>query len=279
MRLGLNRDTDYRIWERHALQYQWCTFRAKRVTGADVLKANHCTDVPCFEFVDGVLLVRVHLEDARNTLLLAAARVDHIRACRQLTRVRAHEAQTANEWVSGNLKCQTCERLVWIGLTLDFHLFIIHRCTNNGLYIVRRGQVHHHRIQHGLNALVLKGRTTQKRRDFHADGGLADCRDDLFCCQAIWILEVLLHQGIILFSRCLNQQTTVLFNCVCQICWNRHLIPGHSLVLLIPYERLVGDQIDHTFKVVLCTDWNLQWNRTCAEHVLDHADNIEEVRT
>ena len=78
LRLGLNRDPDYGIWERHALQHQWCALRTKRVTGADVLKANHCADVPCFEFFDGVLLVRVHLEDARNTLLLAAARVDHV---------------------------------------------------------------------------------------------------------------------------------------------------------------------------------------------------------
>src|SRR5690606_5623536 len=69
--LRLNSVTDNRIREHHRLEYHLALFVAQRVAGLDILEAYYSTDVTSLEALDLVLLVRVHLEDARDTLLLS----------------------------------------------------------------------------------------------------------------------------------------------------------------------------------------------------------------
>ncbi len=91
-------------------------FVAKGVAGADILETYTCTDIAATDFLHRVLLVGVHLEKTRNTFLLVTARIEHIAAGNNITRINAEEAQTAYIGVGGNLERKGAHRSLRRGI-------------------------------------------------------------------------------------------------------------------------------------------------------------------
>ena len=219
------------------------------------------------------------MEDAADALFLVGTGVLHVRTGRKLSGVGAHEAQAAHEGISGNLEGKPRERLAWIGLALHFDGLVVGIGARDALHVVGRRQVHHHGVQHGLHTFVLEGRAAQDGCDVHGDGRLANRLDNLFFGEAVWVLKVLLHQGVVLFSRSFDELFTVLRHGVQEVLRHGNLVPGHALVLLVPNVGFVVDQVDDTSEGLFCSNGHLQGHRACTQHLLDHADHIEEVCT
>ena len=76
--LGLYGDTDHRIGELHSLKHDGVVLVAECVTCAYILETYTGTDVTAADFLHRVLLVRVHLEQTRHTLLLARTGVENV---------------------------------------------------------------------------------------------------------------------------------------------------------------------------------------------------------
>ena len=76
--LRFNSDTDNWVWEVHCFEHDWSIFSTQSVTSADILETNAGTDVTAANHFHWVLLVRVHLEEARDAFLLARASVEHV---------------------------------------------------------------------------------------------------------------------------------------------------------------------------------------------------------
>ncbi len=83
--LRLNGDSNHRIGEVHRLKYYRSILIAQRVTGMDIPHSDYGTDVSCRDDINRVLMVREHLEQTRDALLLAGACVVRIRTGLQLT--------------------------------------------------------------------------------------------------------------------------------------------------------------------------------------------------
>ena len=78
--LGLYGDADHGIGEFHGLKHDRMVLVAKGVARADILEAYSGADVAAADHLFRVLLVGVHPEKAGDSLLLAAAAVEHVAA-------------------------------------------------------------------------------------------------------------------------------------------------------------------------------------------------------
>src|SRR5699024_17775 len=93
--LGLRLDghLDDRLGEAHRLQDDLVLDVGEGVTGGGVLQPDDRVDVPGHGLLDRVLLVRVHLEELADALLLAPGGVHDLGAGGQLARVDPDEGQ------------------------------------------------------------------------------------------------------------------------------------------------------------------------------------------
>ena len=104
--LGLNGDSDNGFGEFHCFEHDRSVLVAESVTCADILEAYACADITAADFLHGVLLVGVHLEQTAHTLFLVGAGVEHVATGNHVARVDAEECQTAYIGVGGNLECE-----------------------------------------------------------------------------------------------------------------------------------------------------------------------------
>src|SRR5690606_19455940 len=107
-----NSVADNGLGEDHRLENNLAFLVAKSISGFDILKSDDRSEITCLEAFDLVLLIRVHLEDTRDTLLVARPRIVHIRARLKNSGVSANEAQTTYERIRCNLKCEGSKRLL-----------------------------------------------------------------------------------------------------------------------------------------------------------------------
>src|SRR5690606_4581540 len=91
--------------------------------------------------------------------------------------------------------------------------------------------------------------------------------------------HVFLKKGFIISSNFLNQLRTVLLHFINHISRDVNDIESRSVVLLVPYDCAVLDQVDHSFEVSFFTDWKNQWHCIRLQHVFHLLANSKEVRS
>src|SRR6201999_2745926 len=134
---------------------------------------------------------------------LASARVFDCVARLERARVDTNETQLA-VWVVDQLETQRRKRLTIICLADEDLRRIVGIDTLDRRHIERTWQVVNDRVKQGLNALVLKGRTTQHREDLHSDRRLTQ-RDLQFLGRRNLTLEELVQHVIVVLRYRLDQ--------------------------------------------------------------------------
>ena len=276
--LGLDGHLDDRIRERHRLQHDLVARVTQGVAGGGVLETDHGVDVTRRGPLDRVLLVGVHLEQLAQALLLALGRVHDLGTGLDLARVHPDVGQLAEEGVHGDLEGQRGERLVDRGLAADDLVFLAGQMTLHGLDVQRRREVVDDRVEHGLHALVLEGRTAQHRVDLAVDGQLADRALDLLDGEVL-AAEELLQQRLIGLGHDLEQLVAVLLSLLSQVGGDLDgLVVLAHLGLAAPHLGIHLDQVDDALEVVLGTDRQLDDQGLGAEAVFDGLHGEVEVR-
>ncbi len=119
LRLGLDLDLDDRLREGHRLEDDGVLGIGQRVTREGVLEADRRGDVARVDLVDLLAVVRVHLDDAPDALLLALRGVEHVRARLERAGVDPEEGELAHERVRRDLERERRERRVVGDLARD----------------------------------------------------------------------------------------------------------------------------------------------------------------
>ena len=196
----------------------------------------------------------MHLIDTADALALAAAGIQHIRTCIELTRVNAHESQTTYEGVGSNLEREAAERIIIRSVTNLGLLGLGVRTLNCG-NIQRRGEESHHIVEQLLYALVVERRTAEHRHNLHRHGSRADSLQQLFGGNRLGILEELLHQGIVRRSNLLDQLHAPLLGLglhVLRNLANLEVVTNGLVVVVV--DGIIINKVNQTLELVLNTD-------------------------
>ena len=275
--LRLHGQTDHRLGEGHLLQHDGCVLGAERVARADLLETYGRADVAGADGLHRVLLVGVHLVDAADTLALAAAGVQDVGTGIELTRVYAHESQTAYERVGSDLERQTAERIALRSVANLFLLgFGVH--ARNGGQVERRGQESHHVVEQFLHALVVERRTAEHRDDLHRDRRLADRCEQLVGGDRIGVLEELLHQRIVGGSHLLDELAAPLGGLGLHRLGNllQLEVVADGLVVVI-IDSVIIYKVYQTFELILGADRQNDRKGRSSEVLLDLCAHRQEV--
>ena len=276
--LRLNGNRDNRVGEGHRLQHDGLILVAEGVTRTDILEAYTCTDITGIDRLHGNLLVGVHLEQTADTLLLARTGIKDVTTSLNLTRINTEEHQTSHVWIGGNLECQSRCGSSLRGFTILF-LIGIGVGSFDYLHVNRCGQECTHSVEQRLNALVLIRRTQEHRGALHRDSSLADCGNDLLLSNGLGIVEVLLHQGLVILGSGLEQFVTPLVALSLQVSGDflDVVLGTHSLIM--PQDSLHLNQVDQTLEVLLSADRYLDHNGVGTQNVTHLLHGLKEVGT
>ena len=110
LRLGLDRDGDHRVGERHRLEHDRRRLDGERVACRRLLEADRGGDLAGADLLALLAVVRVHLEDATDPLGLAARRVDDPVAGLDTPRVHPEVRQLADVRIGHDLEDEGRER-------------------------------------------------------------------------------------------------------------------------------------------------------------------------
>ena len=226
-------DTNHRIGELHRLQCNRVILVTQGITCTDILETNTCTNITTTDYLHRVLLVRVHLEQTRDTFLLARTSIQYIRTSLHRTCIDTEEAQTTYIRVSSDLKCQSGQRLFKQRLASNNLVRIIRICTFDSRCIFRTRQISTNSIQQCLNTLVLERRTANHRVDLHRQSSLADSSLDFVLCDRSRIFKIFLHQSFITLSQRLQHLITPLFSLSLEFCRDlvHFVFSTHGLIM------------------------------------------------
>ena len=277
--LWLNCNTDYRIREVHCFEHDWRIFSTQSITCADILETYTGTDITATDSFHRVLLVRVHLEQTRDTFLLARTCIQYVATCIYLTWVHTEEYQTTYIWVSSNLKCKCTHWLFEQRLASDYFVRIVHWVTFYIFRILRAWKICTHCIEKWLNALVLKRATTHHRHNHHLQCSCTQCTAYFFFGDGRWIIEIFFHQCIIIFCDCLKELIAPRFAFFYHVGRNFFYHCVSTEAFIRPVESLHCDKVYHTLKGFLCTDWQVDWAWICSQHFAHLAAYFIEVGT
>src|SRR5436190_11851861 len=169
-----HRDGDDRRGEAHRLEDHRAVLRAERVARRRVLEAHDGNDLTGTDTLAFLAMVRVHLVDLADPLLLALRGVEHLRAHRKVAGVDADVGELAEVLVAHDLERESGERLVLARGALDGNVLLVHRVALDGADVERARQELDDRVEHGLDALVLERAAAQDRRQLAGDGGAAN---------------------------------------------------------------------------------------------------------
>ena len=275
--LRLHGQTDHRLGEGHLLQHDGCVLGAERVARANLLETYGSADIAGADGLHRILLVGVHLVDAADTLALAAAGVQDVGTGIELTRVYAHESQTAYERVGSDLERQTAERIVLGGVTRLFLLGFGVDTRHCG-HVERRRQESHHVVEQFLHALVVERRTAEHRDDLHRDRRLADRCEQLVGGDRIGVLEELLHQRIVGGSHLLDELAAPLGGLGLHRLGNllQLEVVADGLVVVI-IDSVIIYKVYQTFELVLGADRQNDRKGRSSEVLLDLCAHRQEV--
>ena len=278
LRLGLDSQTDHRFGEGDRLEYDRMGLVAKRIAGADILETYGSADVAGTHDFHRVLLVGVHLVEAADTLLLAAAAVVHIRTGLEFTGVNTDKSQTTYERIGGDLEGQPAERVA-LGRLARSLLAGARVGSDHCVDIQRRGQERHHVVEQQLDALVLERRTAEHRNDLHADSGLADRGEQLVGSDRIGILEEFLHQRVVRRSDLFDQLRTPLGSLGFHVLGNLlvGIIDQFGFFRIVVNDSPIIYKVYQAGKFVFRADGQYDGHRGGAEALLDLSADSQKV--
>ena len=250
-------------------------FIAERVARRGVLETDRRGDVAGVNGLDILTMVGVHLQDTAHALTTILGGVENGGAGVECTGIDAEEAQAADIGVGHDLECQGGERLVIARLTLVF--FVRLRVdTLDGGDIGRRGHIVHNGIEQLLHALVAVGRTADHRDHLDRDGRLADRCADLGGGDFL-ALEIHLHDLIVEHGNGVEHLLTVFLRELAHILGD--LLHAHILAHFVVVDvRVHLDQVDDAAEFGFLADGQLDGHRIALETLVDHAQDVIEVR-
>ena len=273
--LGLDGHTDHGLGEFHGLQNDRSLFIAERITGGGVLEADDGADVAGVAALDILAVVGVHLQDAADALSLMLGGVENRGTGIQDTGVHANEGQTADERVGRDLERKTGERSVIVRVT-DIFL------TGIGVHTVDRGDIHggrhvvDDRVQQLLNALVLVRGTAGDRNHLIVDGGLTDGLADEVLRNGL-LFERQLHDLVVQVGASVNELGAILLSELEHVLGD--LLDAHVLAELVVVDISVHlHQVDDALEGIFRADRQLDGDSVALETVVDHVQNVVEVR-
>ena len=161
LRLGFHGLRNHGLRENHAFEQDVGVDVAQRFAGGHVFQTHHGGDVACQHFLDFFAVVRVHLQNAADTFLLALDGVVDRIARLQDARVNAHEGQLTHERIAHQLECQRRELLFVVGFARDRIAIVV--------LAVNRGNVH------GRNPVRSVGHRDARTHGVPGIGDLAGC--------------------------------------------------------------------------------------------------------
>ena len=153
---GLNGDADHRFGEVHGFEHDGRIFGTEGVAGADILETYACADIAAADHFLGILLVGMHLEQTRDTFLLARTAVENVRAGVDVAGVHAEEAQAAYIGVGCNLERQSAHGCVGAGFAGDYLVGVVDCVAFDGAGINGAWEVCADSVEQALNAFVLE---------------------------------------------------------------------------------------------------------------------------
>ena len=219
----------------------------------------------------------MHLEQLAQPFLLALGGVDDLSTGVDLARVHPNVGQLAEERVRGDLERQRGERLVGRRLADDLLVLLAGGVANGRRHVQRRRQVVDHRVEHGLNALVLERAAAQHQVRLGVDGELAQRTLDLLDGQCL-AAEVLLQQRLVGLGDRLEQLGAVLVGLLLQLGRDVDGLVGLAeLGLAAPHLGVHLDQVDDALEVTLRADRQLDRNDVGAEALFHRAHREVEV--
>jgi len=244
----------------------------------NILEAYTSTNITGTNHLNRILLIWVHLEQTRNTFLLARARVINIRTGFNLTWVNAEESQTAYIRVGRNLERQSRSLFVFARLTVFFSTgFGV--CTDNIFCIQRRRQECANVVKQSLYTLVFEWRTAQHRNNSHSYRSVTESSQDFFFCDSRRIIEIFLHQSIVKLSYFFEHFISPFVSFVYQVGRDflYRIVSTHRFIM--PVDSFHLDKVYQTFERFFSTDRHNDRTRISAQNVLHLANNFEEVGT
>ena len=272
--LGLDRNLDHRLGERHRLQDHGVIRVRQRVAREGLLEADGGRDVARVHDVDLFAVVRVHLEDAADPLPLALRGVEHVGPGLERPRVDPEEGQLADERVRGDLERERAERL-GVVRGLEDLLVGARAQADDRRHVQRRREVVDDRVEHGLDALVLEGGAVEDRHPLVLQGGQPDAALDLRLGQLL-ALEVLVGEPVVDLRHRLEQALAMGGGLVGQLGRDGGLVERVAEVVP-PDQRLHPDEVHHALVRVLDPDRDLDRHRGDAQAVADHVHVAPEV--
>ena len=199
--------------------------------------------------------------------------VQHVRAGLEGAGIDAEERELADERVGGDLEREGAE----VGAVVGAASISTSECgrrpwiggTSSG-----DGQVVHHRVEHGLDALVLERGAGEHRDPLVAERGHADAVLDLVLGELL-ALEVLVGKLVVHVGARLEQVLAVLGRLVAR---SAGMSSCRSVAQVVaPDEGLHADEVHHALEAVLGADRDLDRHGLDAQAVLDHLDVAPEV--
>jgi len=144
--------------------------------------------------------------------------------------------------------------------------------------VERRRQVVDDRVEQRLDTLVLEGRAADDGEEPHRDRPLADGRLELRGADGR-ARDVLLHEVLVHLGEPLDHLLPVLVDERGEVGGDRGLrvLLAQRLVVFLPDERDLVDQVDEPSVLVLTTDGDLDGHRVGTESALEHLDAAEVV--
>ena len=276
--LRFNSDTDNGIGEVHRFEYDRSTFFSEGVTSADVFETYTCADITSTNHFNRILLVRVHLEEARNAFLLTRTYVVNVRTSFYLTRVNTEEGETTYVGVSSNLKRESRSLFVFRRLA-SFSFTSVRVYTFDSWSVKRRGEEHHHVVEESLHTLVLERRTAGHRNDVECERTLTDSSNHFFFSEAVGIFEELLHKSFVLLCSKFDHLLAPFVAFVNEFSGDVFYVIFSTHCLIVPKDSLHADEVNDTSELFFSTDGHRDNARSCTEDVLHLAHHFKEVST
>ena len=123
-------------------------------------------------------------------------------------------------------------------------------------HVERARQVVDHGVEQRLDALVLEGRSAEHRRDRDVERRLAQCAPEHLRRDRCLVLEVGLHQLVVVVGDRVDQLVVILVRLLDEL--GRDLLDLHRRAEIVrPDDRLHLDEVDDAAEVLLLADRQL----------------------
>ena len=218
-------------------------------------------------------LIRMHLKNTSDTLLLILCCIQDIGTCVASTRIHTEICKPSDKRIGDDLEDQRCKRCVVGGRPCLRVAVKIRTCH---IRDIRRGRhIGDHSIQQLLNSLVLMSRTTENRDCLVLDCCLAECFLQIIDGRFLAI-EILHHQLFIKVADLFNKLCMSSFSLILHVVRdidNRNVLALRVIVDISLHLK----QIDNALEVIFLTDRKLDDNRVLAQLCHDLVNGIREV--